>query len=281
MKRFFLFSLSVFALLPQMAIAASADRLVEIINAYRAAPPACEGEHEEPQPPLAPDTRLAQLTLKAPAQLRQAMRASGYRAARAEAISLSGPETAKEAFRYAAAQHCRLLLNSAYSAIGVSRQGKEWIIVVAQPLLADDLGDWRSAGKQVLEKVNVARATERYCGGRYFAAAGPLRWSDALAAAALKHSRDMMRRGYFAHEGRDGRSVADRVQAEGYRWRRVGENIAAGQGSAESVVQGWLSSPGHCANIMNGDFSEMGVAYAHEQNSEAGIYWTQVFARPL
>lgn len=267
-------------LLPQLASAAPAERMVELINTYRAAPPACEGRERQPQPPLAPDSRLSQLEIKGPTQLPQAMRASGYRAARAEAISITGPASVQKAFSFAATQHCRLLLDPKYSAIGVSQQGKQWTIVLAQPLLSSDLGDWRHAGQQVLERVNAARATPRHCGDKHFTAAPPLRWNDLLGAAALKHSQDMMRHGYFAHEGRDGSSVADRVLAEGYRWRHVGENIAAGQGTAPRVVQGWLASPGHCANIMNKDFSEMGAAYAYEPNSDAGIYWTQAFATP-
>jgi len=66
----------------------------------------------------------------------------------------------------------------------------------------------------------------------------------------------------------------------GYRWQQIGENIAAGQGSAEQVVAGWLASPGHCANIMNPGFTEMGAAYATSEGGAAGSYWTQVFGTP-
>lgn len=262
------------------ALAQPDTRLVELINAYRAAPPACEGLSLSPMPPLAPDARLSQLRIDRAGQLPQALRAAGYRASRAEAISMSGPPDAREAFDFAANQHCRMLLDSRYSVIGVSKKGAEWMIVLARPLLGEDLGDWRSAGREVLEEVNMARAQARRCGDREFKSVPPLRWSDALANAALKHSRDMARNNYFAHEGKDGRSVADRVKAEAYRWSRVGENIATGQGTAQQVVRGWLSSPGHCANIMNADFSEMGAAYVYEPASESGIYWTQVFAKP-
>lgn len=267
-------------LISSAASAQSEARLVELINAYRAAPAACGGSKSKSLPPLAPDERLSQLRIKDAGQLPQAMRTAGYRAARAEAISMSGPQNVREAFHFAAKTHCRALLDSRYSVIGVSQEGREWRIVLAQPLVADDLGDWRTAGTQVLERVNEARAQARRCGDRDFKPVAPLRWNDVLANAALRHSQDMAHHNYFAHEGRDGRSVAERVKAEGYRWRRVGENIAAGQGSAQHVVQGWLSSPGHCANIMNGDFTEMGAAYIYEPHSEAGIYWTQVLARP-
>ena len=59
-----------------------------------------------------------------------------------------------------------------------------------------------------------------------------------------------------------------------------GENIADGQGSPQQAVSGWLSSPDHCANIMDGKFTAMGAAYAVNPGSDATIYWTQVFGTP-
>jgi uncharacterized protein YkwD len=70
------------------------------------------------------------------------------------------------------------------------------------------------------------------------------------------------------------------VDRKGYAWRQVGENIAAGQGSAQQAVSAWLSSPPHCANLMNPNHREMGAAYAVNANSNSTIYWTQVFATP-
>lgn len=86
---------------------------------------------------------------------------------------------------------------------------------------------------------------------------------------------------YFRHEARDGSVAGDRALLAGYRWRRIGENIAAGQENPEQVVAGWLGSPGHCANIMDPGFADMGAAYAINPASRRGsIFWTQVFARP-
>jgi uncharacterized protein YkwD len=68
------------------------------------------------------------------------------------------------------------------------------------------------------------------------------------------------------------------VHRTGYRARHVGENIASGVPTAREVVDGWLASPGHCSNIMDPRFTEMGVAYATERRSRGVIYWTQVFA---
>jgi uncharacterized protein YkwD len=90
----------------------------------------------------------------------------------------------------------------------------------------------------------------------------------------------MASQNYFSHHSKNGGEVDSRVGQQNYAWRRVGENIAAGQGSAQQVVSAWLSSPPHCANLMGEGFSEMGAAYAIDKNSDATIYWTQVFATP-
>ena len=66
--------------------------------------------------------------------------------------------------------------------------------------------------------------------------------------------------------------------AAGYPWRFVAENVAAGQTTAEEVVETWLESSGHCANLMNPAVREMGVAAAFDKSSAAGTDWTQVFA---
>ena len=99
-----------------------------------------------------------------------------------------------------------------------------------------------------------------------------------LAAAAQAHSADMVQRGFFAHESPDGRQVWDRAVAAGYAYRKVAENIAAGQRSAEEVVRGWMESPGHRANILDGDLTQIGVGRA--EGGSYGVYWTQVFGTP-
>ena len=162
----------------------------------------------------------------------------------------------------------------------MSRQGREWQIVLAQPLLTPDLGDWQGAGRQILKLVNTARANARSCGNKYYEAAPPLVWSAELGAAALTHSRDMAEHSYLGHEGSNGNTVGARARDEGYPWRRIGENVATGRARPEQVVKGWLSSPGHCANIMNRSFTEMGAAYAINAKSDTITYWTQVFGRP-
>jgi stress response protein SCP2 len=106
----------------------------------------------------------------------------------------------------------------------------------------------------------------------------PLTVDARLGAAAHAHSADMVQRGFFAHESPDGRQVWDRAVAAGYAYRKVAENIAAGQRTAEEVVRGWMGSPGHRANILDGDLTQIGVGRA--DGGSYGVYWTQVFGTP-
>ena len=110
--------------------------------------------------------------------------------------------------------------------------------------------------------MNRYRAAGASCGSEgSFAPAAALRWQDSIAQAALKHSDDMQSGNFFSHTGSDGSSAGQRMSAAGYSWRAWGENIAAGQSSVSSVVAGWMNSPGHCANLMNPGFTDIGVAW--------------------
>ena len=134
--------------------------------------------------------------------------------------------------------------------------------------------------ERVVELVNEARSRARRCGSERFAAVAPLRASKKLGEAAATHARDMARRNFFEHEGSDGSQPKDRVLRAGYRPRISGENIAFGPQSAEEVVAGWLGSPGHCANIMEPRFQEIGVGVASGRK-RGRIYWVQTFGAPL
>jgi uncharacterized protein YkwD len=133
---------------------------------------------------------------------------------------------------------------------------------------------------RVVDLVNDARSKSRRCGSEKFAAALPLSPSSQLTDAAEAHARDMARRNYFEHRGRDGREPRDRVLRSGYRFRLTGENIAYGPESAEEVVAGWLDSPGHCANLMDPRFEHIGVGVATGKK-RGRIYWVQTFGAPL
>jgi uncharacterized protein YkwD len=178
-------------------------------------------------------------------------------------------------------RYCEVLLDRRFSAVGAQRNGKEWQLVLARPLARVRLGSQQEAGQRILDAVNAVRAKGQTCGTQHFDPAPPLQWNAQLADAALEHSQDMARFRYFNHTGSDGTVVGDRALKAGYRWRRVGENIAAGIRSPDEAVAGWLQSPGHCANIMGAAFTDTGIAYAINPNNKTGTaYWTQVFATP-
>jgi uncharacterized protein YkwD len=134
------------------------------------------------------------------------------------------------------------------------------------------LGTW---AQRVLALVNEARSTPTDCGGRVGVqpATHVLVLESRLGAAAQKHSEDMDEHGFIGHVGSDGSTLEDRLAREGYAWWTIGENVAYGFSTPESVMSAWLSSPGHCANIMNASFLELGVG-------RSSGYWTQVFGRP-
>jgi uncharacterized protein YkwD len=133
---------------------------------------------------------------------------------------------------------------------------------------------------RVIELVNDARSRGARCGRVRYRPAPPLRAVPELTEAAAKHARDMARRNYFEHRGRDGSEPKDRVLRAGYLPRLTGENIAFGPESAEEVVAGWMNSPGHCANIMDERFEHIGVALAAGRG-RGRIYWVQEFGAPI
>jgi uncharacterized protein YkwD len=133
--------------------------------------------------------------------------------------------------------------------------------------------------QRVLALANEARARGRSCGSERFDAAPPLQASASLREAAGRHARDMARRGYFDHVAPDGSRPKERVQRAGYTLQLIGENIAFGPESAEEVVAGWLASPGHCANLMDPRFRDMGVAVAKGHKARH-FYWVQNLGAP-
>jgi uncharacterized protein YkwD len=130
----------------------------------------------------------------------------------------------------------------------------------------------------LLNIVNQHRAAGAQCGSSgSFAPAPALVWNTTMGIAALGHSNDMQQRNFFSHTGSDGSNPGARLTSAGYNWRTYGENIAAGQATIQSVVSGWMNSPGHCANIMKASFREIAVACVKGTNANTyRTYWTMV-----
>lgn len=120
--------------------------------------------------------------------------------------------------------------------------------------------------QEVIERTNTERAKQNL---------PPLKRQSNLSQAARWMAKDMAEKGYFDHTDRQGREISKRLPELGYtNWRGMGENIALGQKDAAAVVSGWMSSPGHRANILNPDFKEIGVGVAFQGRRP---YWVQDF----
>lgn len=214
------------------------------------------------------------------AQLNDALDRIGFPIATSESLYVKSTSDDAAVRELVADRYCAAVKSAPRTEIGVYRSGNEtWIVLAAraeQPAIEDSA----AIAARVLELVNAARAEARRCGREKVAAAAPLALSQPLTEAAARHALDMARTGSFDHRGSDASSSAERVTSAGYRWRATGENIASGQSSADSVVAAWLDSPGHCANLMGPQFTEMGVAFALSPSRSPAIYWTQVFATP-
>ena len=133
-----------------------------------------------------------------------------------------------------------------------------------------------SIRQEFLDAVNQARSASRICGTDLYDAAPPVEWNDTLAMAAYLHSEDMASHQLFSHTGSDGSTPGERITREGYDWWTYGENIAVGYQTVSAVMQGWLGSEGHCRNIMNPAFAEIGAAFAEGPfgGNPAALYWT-------
>ena len=145
--------------------------------------------------------------------------------------------------------------------------------VDSDPEPAPDSGE-RTVLNDVARLVNEARSQGRSCGtAGWFGPAPSVALDETLAAVAEAHSVDQAEMGRMTHTGSDGSDLGDRVDRAGYAWTAIGENVAWNDRSAEQVMAGWLASDGHCRNIMNPVYVELGVGLEDR-------YWTQVFARP-
>jgi len=108
--------------------------------------------------------------------------------------------------------------------------------------------------------------------------AGNLSLQNQLGAAADHHSQDMADKNYFSHQLSNGDSAEKNIERFGYtNWSFVGENIAAGQETANAVMDAWKSSPEHDRGMRDKNFTEIGIGRAYSNGSKYGWYWTTTF----
>ncbi|MBB5323809.1 putative YkwD family protein/spore coat assembly protein SafA [Anoxybacillus tepidamans] len=103
----------------------------------------------------------------------------------------------------------------------------------------------------------------------------PLQIDWQLARVARYKSADMRNKNYFSHQSPTYGSPFTMIKNFGISYRTAAENIAAGQQTPQEVINAWMNSPGHRANILNKDFTHIGVGYA--KGGSYGHYWTQMF----
>ncbi|HEV2284588.1 MAG TPA: CAP domain-containing protein [Steroidobacteraceae bacterium] len=229
---------------------------------------------------------------------------SGYRALNAQGLHATGSDDGL--IQSLRRSQCRSVSGRDLTDIGVYRRGADsWVVLAtataaapAPAYPAAPVTRWHTAEpapaapptrplsttpameSRALALVNAARARGARCGSQSFAPAPPLTLSGTLADVALGHASDMAQHDYFEHQDLTGHSPADRVRAAGYHEKLVGENIAYGPQSVDEVVRGWLESPGHCENIMDPRFAQMGVGLASGRAARKGLFWVQLLAEP-
>jgi uncharacterized protein YkwD len=258
--------------------AARAD-VVTLLNSMRATECAPKPARASPlKHSAALDAAARELSRRTP--LTDAIGRAGYPARRSSSLHVKGAPNEDAIRRELAKGYCSTVGDATLTELGAFRRGDEVWFVLAAPEIAPPPLVPRVQEARVLELVNAARAKPRKCGRQEFGAAPPVLASAALREIAFTHSVDMAAHHNLDHKGSDGTKPAERVTRAGYEWRGTGENVAAGQRDAEAVVAAWLESPGHCVNIMEPGYTEMGVAFALDPGANPGIYWTQVFATP-
>ncbi|MFE9444532.1 CAP domain-containing protein [Streptomyces sp. NPDC006602] len=254
------------------------DGFLGLVNSARAA---------AGSPPVALDTRLAtaahaHASVMASAgrlgvegadgvSLHQRVAATGYAYVTVGEHLVSGPRTPAEFVAYClrTEQPRRTLHDPAFTHAGLAyitdgRSGDTfWTALWAKPLTPAELARTQA---DVVELTNRERAR---------AGLPRLAVDPPLAAAAQAYSTDMAARAFYSHTSPEGTQPWDRAAAAGSTLRSIGENIACGQRSPAEVVEGWMNSPGHRANILKPTFTRIGVGFAG--GGPAGTYWTQLF----
>jgi uncharacterized protein YkwD len=134
---------------------------------------------------------------------------------------------------------------------------------------------------EMIALINTARAKGAVCGDVTRKPSKPLAWNDLLGMASVIHSSDMAMNDFFSHDSPTTGSLRDRIHSTGFEYEVAGENLAGGQTSVAKVVNDWLQSPSHCANLLNPDFKLMGAACKRNVAAYYKNYWTLEMALPL
>ncbi len=138
------------------------------------------------------------------------------------------------------------------------------IIIPGQKLTIPNINDVKKLESEVVRLVNIERAKRGLA---------PLKENWELSRVARYKSADMKNKGYFSHQSPTYGSPFNMMENFGFKFYTAGENIAMGQRTPQEVMNAWMNSQGHRANILKPDFKEIGVGLA----KDGTIYWTQMF----
>ncbi|MEL6123202.1 MAG: CAP domain-containing protein [Bacteroidota bacterium] len=148
-----------------------------------------------------------------------------------------------------------------------------WIaLFIVLPYLASTQPTQRDV-MAVMTKINYLRASGCTCGGQQMHPVGPVKWDDRLYRVSRQYAIYMNRHNHFEHLSREGEDLGDRLDALGYPWLKIGENLAFGYRDFHDVLEAWKESPSHCRMLMDPEVTHMGL-------SKKGLYWAQSFSLP-
>jgi uncharacterized protein YkwD len=167
--------------------------------------------------------------------------------------------------------------------IGLAKVGQAdlFVLLVTEPVIGPDARrvsaepvDLATLRRQMLDQLNALRRKEGL--------PGRLAASGLLDRIAQKHADDLLARGYFAHRSPDGKTVRERAEREGYRFRTLGENLAEGQESIDRLLAGWYDSPPHHSVLLDRAVEELGLGRAHgrDDKGRARLVWVLVVGAP-
>lgn len=150
--------------------------------------------------------------------------------------------------------------------------------VVLETVTTCDIPNFQT---EFIALVNAARTKGAVCGNVTRKPSKPLAWNDLLGIASGIHSNDMAVNNFFDHNSPRTGSLRERIHSTGFQYEYAGENLAGGQTNIAKVVNDWLQSPSHCANLLNPDFKVMGAACKRNVAAYYKNYWTLEMALPL
>ena len=261
----------------------SADPVLEAARELRTR--GCDGRPGIRTPPLVRDRALDDVARRWASQggsqrLDVAFESAGVRTRQSASLALTHarPADIAPALRQ---RLCAELTGAEWTQLGWSETSNGIWIVVAVPSQPPARSEASASSATALRLANALRARGARCGRDAFGPAPPLVLDPHLTRAAQVQADEMAAYRFLAHEGRDGSTPAVRVTKTGYAWRLVGENVAAGPESAEEVMSGWEQSPDHCRNLLDPQFTAMGLAFATNPRSTGhSTWWSLVLARP-